>query len=148
MATRQEITIRELSEADAGAVSRLSRQLGYQLSVEETANHIRWIMKNPENCAFAALIDNKVAGWIHGFQAIRLESKPFVEIGGLVVDEAYRGKGIGKMLVHKVKEWCKEKDVRTLRLRTNVKRTEAHQFYRAIGFRETKQQKIFEMEIE
>ena len=58
-----------------------------------------------------------------------------------------RGKGIGKLLIEKVKQWSKETGNKTLRLRCNMIRKEAHLFYRHLGFKEIKEQKVFEMHI-
>jgi hypothetical protein len=41
----------------------------------------------------------------------------------------------------------KEKGNDKLRLRCNIKRTETHLFYQRLGFKEAKQQKVFEIEI-
>ena len=46
-------------------------------------------MSSNNHTAFVALTDEKIVGWIHGFRALLLESKPFVEIGGLLVDENF-----------------------------------------------------------
>jgi N-acetylglutamate synthase-like GNAT family acetyltransferase len=141
------ITIRKISVEDAPAVSSLSQQLGYQLSPSETAGQIKEVMASSDNCAFVALSDEKIIGWIHGFKAVRMETKSFVEIGCLVVDENYRGKGMGKKLIDRIKHWCVEQDVRSLRVRCNTKRAEAHQFYLTLGFSEMKEQKIFGIEV-
>ena len=68
---------------------------------------------------------------------------PHCEINGLVIDEKYRGKGVGKLLIEKVKQWAKEKGNDTLSLHCNVKRTGAHLFYEHLGFKEIKQQKNY-----
>jgi len=86
-------------------------------------------------------------GWIHVLKAIRIESKPFIEIGGLVIDKNYRKQGIGKLLVNKARVWTKENHIDKLRVRCNRKRADAHQFYQAIGFIESKEQKVFEANI-
>jgi GNAT superfamily N-acetyltransferase len=65
----------------------------------------------------------------------------------LVVDGNYRGKGVGRALINKVKEWSANKGIVKLRVRCNVKRTETHKFYKNLGFKETKEQKIFELDI-
>lgn len=142
-----EIFIRKILPEDAKAVTVLSKQLGYNLSIAETSEYIKAILSSPDNSAYITSDSDKVVGWIHAFIALRIESNPFIEIGGLVVDEAYRGKGIGKALINKVKDWCAEKNILTLRLRSNTKRTDAHQFYQRFGFTEIKEQKVFEMKL-
>jgi GNAT superfamily N-acetyltransferase len=65
----------------------------------------------------------------------------------VIVDERYRGHGIGKLLIEKVKQWSEETGNKTLRLRCNMTRKEAHLFYQHLGFKEIKEQKVFEMKI-
>jgi|SRR6185312_6847141 len=143
----ENIQIRLITENDAIALTDLSKQLGYSLSIGETAENIREVLADKDHAAFVAIIDNQVVGWIHVLRAIRIESKPFIEIGGLVVDENYRKQGIGKLLVNKAKEWSKEKHIDKLRVRCNRKRTESHQFYLALAFVELKEQKVFETSV-
>jgi GNAT superfamily N-acetyltransferase len=141
------IQIRPITENDAIAITALSKQLGYSLSPEETLDNISKVLFDKDHAAFIACIDSIAVGWIHVFKAMRIESKPFIEIGGLVIDENYRKQGIGKLLVNKAREWAKEKRIDKLRVRCNRKRTEAHQFYLALGFIESKEQKVFEQEV-
>lgn len=142
-----EITIRKIHEDDATAVSLLSQQLGYVLSPFETAHQIKEIAASSDNSAFVALDEEKIIGWIHAFKTVRLETKTFIEIGGLVIDENYRGNGVGKVLVERIKAWCIEQNITSLHVRSNVKRLDAHTFYWKIGFSESKEQKVFEMEL-
>jgi GNAT superfamily N-acetyltransferase len=142
-----EIFIRRISQEDAAAITTLTHQLGYNLPPEEILQNIHAVMKNNDHDAFVAVHENKVIGWIGMAHAIQIESPPFCEIRGLVVDDQYRNEGIGKMLVEKAKEWGKEKGNDKLRLRCNVKRTETHLFYQHLGFTETKEQKVFEIKI-
>jgi GNAT superfamily N-acetyltransferase len=83
-----------------------------------------------------------VLGYIHCFNALRLTSKPFNEICGLVVDEKERGKGIGKLLVKQVESLFQ--DNRKIRVRCNSKRKLAHKFYCDLNYTLSKEQKIFE----
>lgn len=142
-----EIHIRPIMESDAAAITALSGQLGYSLTTEEARKNIAEILSNKTHAAFIACTGQTVVGWIHVFRAVLLESKPFIEIGGLVIDENYRRQGIGKLLINKAKEWAKEKDMDKLRVRCNRKRTEAHQFYMSLGFTESKEQKIFDVTV-
>ena len=73
-----------------------------------------------------------------------LESPPFVEIGGIVVDSDYRRKGIGKLLIAAAEEWALANALDSVRLRSNIVRPEAHEFYPAIGYIHTKTQKTYQ----
>jgi GNAT superfamily N-acetyltransferase len=104
-------------------------------------------MKNKDHDAFVAVHENNVIGWIGVARAIQIEMLSYCEIRGLVVDDKYRKLGVGKTLIENAKQWAKEKGNNKLRLRCNVIRTEAHLFYQHLGFKEIKEQKVFEMEI-
>lgn len=141
------LIIRPIRETDATSVCHLSAQLGYSISIEDTLTNIKLVRKQKDHIAFAAVENNIVIGWVHAFKTITIESLPFVELAGLVVDETYRGKGIGKALVHSIKAWSTGQNIFTLRVRSNVKRNEAHRFYLSKGFHEIKEQKVFSLDL-
>ena len=140
-----QVTIRETTFDDAERLVYLSRQLGYRVSVEEMQERIGKALVREEHGAFVAIVEEQVAGWIHGFHTFRLESGPFVEIGGLVVDEHHRRQGIGQLLIGKVKEWAAKYAVHKIRVRCNTTRTDSHAFYLRAGFTQSKEQKIFDL---
>jgi GNAT superfamily N-acetyltransferase len=142
-----EISIRQVQLTDAEAIARLSGQLGYPITVAATLQNLGVIISQSNEIVFVAIHEGELVGWIYAFEVTRLESGKFCEIGGLIVDEQYRGKAIGKLLLHEVESWCKARSCFTLRVRSNVKRDDAHRFYTRLGFNETKQQKIFEMKL-
>ncbi|TBO44789.1 GNAT family N-acetyltransferase [Pedobacter kyonggii] len=141
------VQIREISEKDAESVATLSTQLGYESDIKQTSARIKRINNSNENCAFVALVDGEVVGWIHGFYTLRLESDPFIEIGGLIVDENYLNLKIGKQLIENVNIWAKKHQVKKLKVRCNIKRTESHKFYERLGFKENKRQIALEMNV-
>jgi GNAT superfamily N-acetyltransferase len=141
------VFIKKISQEDAPAVTLLCRQLGYDLPEDQISENINAILKSESNDAFVAMFENKVIGWIGVSQAIQIESAPFCEIRGLIVDNLYRKNGVGKMLIEKAAIWGRERGNKKLRLRCNVKRTEAHLFYQHLNFKESKQQKVFEINI-
>jgi len=141
------VQIREISEEDAESVATLSTQLGYESDIKQTSERIKRINNSNENCAFVALVDGEVVGWIHGFYTLRIESDPFIEIGGLIVDEKYRNLKIGKQLIENINLWAKKHQVKKLKVRCNIKRTESHKFYERLGFKENKRQIAFEMNV-
>lgn len=142
-----EIFIRNIVPDDAEDIARLTAQLGYSLSLTETAQNIKAIREHKDHDAFVAIYEGHIVGWIGVSHAIQLETLPFCEIRGLVVDDQYRKMGIGKLLIEKAKQWCRNKGNNLLRLRCNVKRTETHLFYLHLGFQEKKEQKVFEITV-
>ncbi len=142
-----EILIRQIAEGDAPSVTLLCEQLGYMQTTEQTLKNIIEVISNENHNAFVAIHNDRVIGWIGLSKVLQIESGSCCEIRGLVVDELNRNKGVGKMLIEKAKQWTREKGNYTLRLRCNLKRTEAHIFYRHLGFREVKDQKVFEIEV-
>ena len=142
-----EIQIKKITIEHAPHAQRLAKQLGYSLLLTQIENNIREVANEKDHAAFVALFEEKIVGWIHAFRTVFIESRPFIEIAGLVVDENYRSKGVGKKLVEKIKEWSLEKAVSEVRVRSNIIRAEAHQFYLALGFTEIKEQKVFQMNL-
>jgi GNAT superfamily N-acetyltransferase len=140
------ITIREVAVEDAADITVLIHQLGYSISAEQTLHNIHALRESKHHAVFVA-VDENVIGWMGVNYNVSMESSPLCEIHGLVVDEQYRNMGIGKLLIEKAKEWCRDKQVDRLRLRCNIKRTEAHIFYINVGFNEIKQQKVYEINI-
>ncbi len=141
------VFIRHAEIEDAEPISQLSDQLGYKSNAKIMHNRLSKILKNEDNCIFIAVYNDKIIGWIHGFYTLRVESDPFVEIGGLIVDENYRKKGIGKLLVEYIFSWSISKKYSQVRVRCNTIRVESHKFYENIGFTEKKQQKIFDKQL-
>ncbi len=133
---------------DAECITELSNQLGYKTTAEKIQVRLSEILNNTDHCIYVIIENENIIGWIHGFYSFRVESDPFVEIGGMVVHENFRGKGIGKMLVKKVIEWTHSKKCDKIRVRCNTIRKETHVFYNSIGFNETKEQKVLDMNLD
>ena len=142
-----EVFTRQIIPGDAAEVSALSRQLGYPLTVEQMLQNINAILATGDHDAYVAVHDKKLIGWIGVYYSVQLESPPYCEINGLVIDEHFRGKGIGKMLIERIRQWTKERGTNRLRLHCNVIRKETHLFYQHLGFKEMKEQKVFEIMI-
>ncbi|WP_345741176.1 N-acetyltransferase [Nitrosophilus kaiyonis] len=85
-----------------------------------------------------AKIDNKITG----FTALHIHTKTLAEIRSLIVDEKYRGKGIGKNLVLKALEEGKDLGVKEVLSLTYNK-----EFFEKLGFIEIEKEKIPEHKI-
>jgi len=142
-----EIQLKKMTIDHVPDVRWLSEQLGYPIPTTQIEMNINELVTSPNHIAFIALYNQQIVGWIHAFRAMLIESKPFIEIGGLVVAENFRNSGIGKKLVDKIKEWAIQKAINEVRVRSNVLRNAAHRFYLNNGFIEIKQQKVFQLHL-
>ena len=130
-----------MTEADAEGVATLSTQLGYPSTAEQTLRRFRAIGDAPDARVWVAEDpDGAIVGWIHLFGNRLLESDPDVEIGGLVVHEDARGRGVGRALVGAAEDWARERGYTMVSVRSNVLRKEAHEFYKGLGYEPTKSQ--------
>lgn len=125
----------------------LAIQLGYPSTEKEILERLDSIFRANDHLVIAAIQNENVVGWIHAFIAYRLESDPFVEIGGLVVDDKLRSQGIGSSLVKEIKSWAAENNCSKIRVRTNSKRKDAPKFYKKLGFEKVKEQLIMDLEV-
>jgi GNAT superfamily N-acetyltransferase len=141
------IAVRAAKINDAQEIARSSEQWGYFSSQEKMQGCLQGILDNQDHIVFVLLCENRIAGWIHGIYSLRIESGPFIEIGGLIVDKDFRRRGLGKNLIDKIIEWSTLRNCQLIRVRCNVLRKEANAFYDRIGFREIKQQKVYDMRI-
>lgn len=82
-------------------------------------------------------------GWAHAYVCNFVESEAFAELGGLVVDESHRGQGVGGKLLERVEDWARQKGCSAVSARSNIIRHEAHKFYAARGYDQTKSQHVF-----
>jgi GNAT superfamily N-acetyltransferase len=117
------------------------------MNIVDTSHYIDKIFQSNMHSVVVATVDNEIVGWLHVLYALRIETRPYCEITGLVVDEKYRGKGIGLQLIEHAIQWTRVKNCERIRVRTNMKRVETHKFYSIAGFTLVKEQKIFDRNI-
>ena len=145
------MNVREATESDAVRLAALSTQLGYPTTPEQAVERLRALRERPANeilVAEDAEDGGTVIGWLHVCVMHFFESPPFTEVGGLVVDEAWRGRGVGKRLVNEAARWAAERGFSKLRVRSNTVRTDAHRFYEREGFERTKTQVVLDRDLD
>lgn len=136
--------IRKIRERDVPVVAGLAGQLGYSTDTEAMASRLRELAASSTEGVFAAVDDlDEVVGWIHIGRRVLLESGPFAEILGLIVDGGRRGCGIGAALVDAAESWARERGLAEVRVRSNVLREAARPFYERLGYVVFKQQSVF-----
>ena len=140
------VLVRSIEIRDACEVARLVEQLGYQRSLDAV---VAWIealaaASAPAQAAFVACLGEEVVGWVEVSLQSHLQSPPFALIGGLVVKEGVRGKGIGRQLCGAAEAWGWERLVSVVRVTSRSTRPDAHRFYSKNGFEPSKISHVFE----
>lgn len=138
------MTIRLARLEDAARLAELSGQLGYATTADAIRERLSQIEKDAAHEVYVAEgTGGGVLGWIDLLIERALVSGNEVEITGLVVDESCRGQGVGRRLMAYAEQWARERSCRSVRLRSNVVRAEAHAFYERLGYSVFKTQKNF-----
>jgi GNAT superfamily N-acetyltransferase len=138
------ISIRRLTADDAEVAAELSGQLGYSCAVEDLRDRIEELSRATDRVAFAAIVDGQIVGWIDAAMERHLQYAASAAIGGLVVRENMRGLGVGRRLCLEVEEWARSRSVPLVRVRSQIKREDAHRFYLRDGYRLVKTSLVFE----
>ena len=129
------IQVRLAGDADIGAIRDLVRQLGYELPAATLTATFGRLIAAPDHRVLVAADGDELLGVMALHWALLLQYEaPAARIMTLVVDEAARGKGVGKMLVDHAAAIAAEMGCGILELTSGLQRKEAHAFYHAIGF--------------
>lgn len=136
------VSVRRSTQQDGDAIAALSLQLGYPSTSGEVSERLNNIQVDPNHLVLIAETKGACIAWLHAIKEIHLESGEFVEIAGLIVDEASRGRGVGGLLVKEAEQWAALQGCEELRVRTNVLREQAPVFYERRGFLLKKQQNL------
>ena len=140
--------VRTATVGDATQLAGLSNQFGYPASVRDVEIRLQMMEALPEHRVLvASLEDGAVVGWIHVYIAMRVESNPFGELGGFVVAEDHRRRGIGHSLLGAAETWLTGRGIQILRVRSRSNRIDAHAFFEQAGFSMTKDQRVFDKRI-
>lgn len=137
--------IRNASISDVSDISELTEQLGYSATEFEIQERLKSMLNSNDHAIYVAFVPNgKIVGWIHVYESKRVESESFAEIGGFIVSEAFRRKGIGKTLLKTAEQWVAKNKLTKLRVRSKIEREDAKKFYSNLGFFVSKQQRVFD----
>src|SRR5512133_3521232 len=130
-------TIRDADPADADAIARLLTQLGYPTVGEAVASRLDRLLIVGDRVVVAEL-DGAVVGLAHLQVTPAIErDRPAAKLGALVVDEAHRGRGIGRALMEAIEAEARRRGCELLFLTTAERRDDAHAFYERVGLEHT-----------
>ncbi|WP_166451636.1 GNAT family N-acetyltransferase [Chromobacterium fluminis] len=141
------VDIRTMRAEDALAVARLCLDLGYEATEAEISERFVGLTALPDNQVWVAERDGVVFGWAHCRGVHSLQTPPAVEIVGIVVSQACQRQGLGQRLLSACEAWALQRGYEAIRLRSNIKRVEAHAFYRHLGYQQLKTSHSFSLDL-
>ena len=138
-----------MAESDLSGVARLAVQLGYPNSPNELKDRFSELNKLPNCGLFVARTEKgEITGWVQiSAEPTSLLTDSRAIITAMVVDENYRGKGIGKALLEHAEAWTRAKGFPAIRVRSKSTRSDAHRFYLREGYAASKISHVFEKKI-
>lgn len=135
------MTIRAARAADAAALSPLFEELGYPTDAAEIERRLR------ELNADAVVLLSQEADAVTGFVVVEVGNDVIggfsATIGGLIVKDGFRSRGIGEQLLAAAEAWVFERGAQRIVVRSNVVRERAHGFYERAGYSRSKTQHVF-----
>lgn len=125
--------MRDALLTDTPRIAALSLQLGYEVPLAHVEHQLRTL--GDQRRVFVAVVPRVgVVGWIGVRRVDTLLSSHRADVEGLVVEDEYRGNGIGEVLLQAAEAWARMSGATSLRLLSNVVRTRAHAFYTRLGY--------------
>ena len=129
------LIIREATPADTEAVAELLGQLGHPFSSETVARQLAILTETGCDRVLVAERGGAALGVLSlHWTPLLHRDKPLGRITVLVVDEGARGQGIGGRLVAEAERVLREAGCSAVEVTSNVRRAEAHAFYRGLGY--------------
>jgi GNAT superfamily N-acetyltransferase len=131
-------TIRVATADDAAALSDLLGQLGYPCEPSDIPGRLSEMMARPGTVVLIADHQGVAVGvlTVHLFPALHA-TEPTAWLTAVVVDEKFRGRGVGAALLRYAEEWARQRGAQRVSLTSALRRTRAHEFYKTHGYEQT-----------
>lgn len=116
-----------------------SLETDFTFNVEKQAQGLEFMINDPRSLVLVAEMDGRVVGMGTGQRVISTaEGGPSILVEDMVVDEAWRGRGIGRRLMDHLATWAKTQSATRLQLLADHTNTPAFKFYQRLGFEQTR----------
>ncbi|ATO19864.1 GNAT family N-acetyltransferase [Acinetobacter sp. LoGeW2-3] len=124
-------------EQDLYAIHDLTAQLGYPTTLENIQQRWQNIHQDPNYQTLVVEHEQRVIGYAGLIQEYSWEfDEGYLRIQAFVVDEAYRGQGVGKRLIAAIEDLAKQRGLKLIQVNSGNReeRLSAHAFYQSLGF--------------
>lgn len=136
-----------MTVSDAVVAAELSGELGYPVTYECMEERLRRFTTLPDHAVLAAYLGEQVVGWVDVGVTQHLQTELYGEIGGLVVSEKCRSRGVGQKLVEAAEQWIAARGIGTVVVRSRITRERAHAFYVRQGYAQVKTSAVFRKDL-
>jgi N-acetylglutamate synthase-like GNAT family acetyltransferase len=130
------VTVREARGADTVAIAARYRSFVSSPHIDVREDRLETIASDPNNFLFVCEADEVVCGT--ALLTLCLDAmfgnQPYGVLENVVVNEAWRGKGIGRRLFEHAEEMCRIRDCSKIMLVSTTTRESAHRFFEKQGF--------------
>lgn len=134
------LEIRAATEADLPSILALYAEVedhGRVLSIGQARSIYAQMLSYPDYKVYVAISGGSIVGT---FALLIMDNlahmgAPSGVVEDVVVQEDWRGKGVGKHMMRFAMDRCRERGCYKLALSSNLKREAAHRFYDGLGFR-------------
>ena len=131
------VEISKIVKSDLQELSSLFFELtGENTDFAKMNSNYEWIDENENYILLGARNDGKLVGSLMGIICRDLvgECRPFMVIENVIVSSGFRGKGIGKKLMIEIEDIAKRNNCYYIMFVSGAQRTDAHAFYKSIGY--------------
>ena len=138
MGDNMNIVVRKYNEADYEGANRV---------LEEAFGYTKEKMTDQRVYEFVACLDEVIVGYFNLMEEIDIirNLKAF-HVGYVCVDNNYRGKGIGHIMMEYAIQFAKDNHAQRMDLTSGNKREAAHRLYLSLGF-EKRDTSVFRKEL-
>jgi len=131
------LKIRDAQSSDAPRLVELIVALGHPITETDVRSNLE-ILAGGDMLPLVATDGDRVIGMC-GLSAMVTVHRPAPvgRISVMIVDEAFRGQGIGALLVAEAEKRLASRGCRIVEVTSNQRRERAHGFYEALGYERT-----------
>lgn len=146
--TSKVMEIRKLQMKDFSDISTLCGELGYPSRVDKLQERWKLLQGSQfEDVLVIVVPEGKVVGFAHVSCEFGITSDPRGILRSLVISEEFRSKKLGSMLLAAAEKSVLRMGPTKIRVGSQIKREDAHRFYKNQGYELLKSWHLFEKKI-
>jgi N-acetylglutamate synthase-like GNAT family acetyltransferase len=128
--------VRNAQPSDAQRIAALYRQLVSNPAVCVLPSRIATVSADPNTGLFVCGHSGQVEGTalVSLCADVMFGAQPFAVVENIVVNDKFRGQGLGAALLCHIDAFCLAKDCSKIMLLSSIQREQAHRFFERAGF--------------